>query len=138
MVVSVFLQTGRNVPAKWRPKGGGVVSDEVESLDVPGSALYEALHRETDSYAVTVMIVEAARTKDRLDKLDLILRADVETWAVLVHDLRTEDYELRINSAAAEARQQASVLRQLLAEIRRQQNESEPRSPSDEDGLDDL
>lgn len=112
--------------------------DEVDALDYPGRALYDALHRVTDSYDITSLTIEAARVKDRLDKLDLVLRGDIDTWAVLVHDLRTQDYELRINNAAAEARQQASVLRQLISEIRKQQNGSAEPPKGDEDGLDDL
>ncbi|MFY2788462.1 hypothetical protein [Rhodococcus sp. MALMAid1271] len=98
-------------------------SEDVLNLDAAGRRLYDDLAAETDPYSLTTLIVEAARTKDRLDKLDQLLRGEIETWAVLVHDLRTEDYELKINSAAAEARQLASVLRQLLAEIQRQKGD---------------
>lgn len=64
------------------------------------------------------MLEEACRIKDRLDKLDELLRGDVETWATLVHDLRTQDYELKIDGALSEARQQANQLKQLLIALR--------------------
>lgn len=112
------------------------MSDEVADLGVAGRRLYEALHSDADSYSVTAMLIEACRVKDRLDKLDLLLRGDIETWVVLVHDLRTEDYELKINSAAAESRQQATVLRQLLSEIARQKEPAQPAGDADDlDGL---
>jgi len=66
------------------------------------------------SPAELVLLHEACRTSDRLDKLDLILRGDVDTWAILVHKTRTDDYELKIDSALSEARQQANVLRQIV------------------------
>ncbi|MGN7133394.1 hypothetical protein ACTHQY_08985 [Rhodococcoides corynebacterioides] len=112
------------------------MSGETVDLDAAGRRLFDDLAEESDSYSLTVLIVEAARTKDRLDKLDLLLRGDIDTWAVLVHDLRTEDYELKINSAAAEARQLASVLRQLLSEIRRQKGDA--GGSDDDDDLDGL
>lgn len=68
--------------------------------------------------AQLVLLLEACRTKDRLDKLDELLRCDTEVWATLVHRLRTDDYELKIDSALSEARQQANVLKQLLVSLR--------------------
>ena len=112
------------------------MADEVADLGVAGRRLYDALHSETDSYSVTAMLIEACRVKDRLDKLDLLLRGDIETWVALTHDLRTEDYELKINSAAAESRQQATVLRQLLSEVARQKDPTpDPGGGDDLDGL---
>lgn len=75
---------------------------------------YELL---VDGVRGLVLLEEACRISDRLDKLDLLLRGDVESWATLVHDLRTHDYELKIDAALIEARQQASVLRQLMAAL---------------------
>lgn len=66
----------------------------------------------------SVQLHEACRAKDRLDKLDDILRGDVETWARLVHDLRTEDYELRVDDALQKANTTANTLKQLLAAMR--------------------
>ena len=65
-----------------------------------------------------VTLTEACRAKDRLDKLDELLRGDVDCWARLVHDLRTEDYELRVDAALASANTTATLLKQLLAALR--------------------
>lgn len=62
--------------------------------------------------------MEACRAKDRLDKLDQILRADVDTWATLTHNLRTEDYELKIDAALSQANSTATLMKQLLAALR--------------------
>jgi hypothetical protein len=52
-----------------------------------------------------------------LDRLDALLVGDADVWFHLVHDLRTDSYELRIDSALTEARQQANVLRQLITSL---------------------
>jgi hypothetical protein len=65
-----------------------------------------------------VQLLEACRAKDRLDKLDELLRGDVELWAKLTHSLRTEDYELRIDEALVKANATANVMKQLLAAMR--------------------
>jgi hypothetical protein len=53
-----------------------------------------------------------------LDKLDALLRGDVDIWASLTHNLRTQDYELKIDDALAKANATANLLKQLLAALR--------------------
>lgn len=65
-----------------------------------------------------VQLTEACRMKDRLDKLDEVLRGDVDVWARLVHRTRTQDYELRIDDAAKYANTTANHLKQLIAALR--------------------
>lgn len=65
-----------------------------------------------------VTLLEACRAKDRLDKLDQLLRGDVDTWASLVHNVRTEDYELKIDAALSQANATANLMKQLLASLR--------------------
>lgn len=68
--------------------------------------------------AELVMLEEACRIADRLEVLDEILRGDAEVWARLIHRVNTDDYELKIDSALSEARQQANQLKQLIAALR--------------------
>jgi hypothetical protein len=96
---------------------------------VRGRRLWEAHREQVEGERGLVMLEEAARIADRLDKLALLLSGDEEVWAYLVHDVRTEDYELRIDSALIEARQQANVLRQLVAGL--------PLKESDDSDADD-
>lgn len=105
------------------------------SLAASGEALLTSLASDDDPYELRVLIIEAARTADRLDKLDLLVRGDIDTWCVLTHNLQTQDYELKINSALSESRQQGAALLRLLAEIRKQKT---PSSSDDVDGLDGL
>lgn len=67
-----------------------------------------------------VQLTEACRAKDRLDKLDQILRADVDTWATLVLDVRSDGqvFELRMTQALTQANATANVMKQLLAALR--------------------
>jgi hypothetical protein len=99
----------------------------VADLGERGQRLYDAYASRVDD-AGLVLLEEAARIADRLDKLDALLRGEADVWCRLVHDLRTEDYELRIDSALVEARQQAAVLRQLLVSL------TPSKGPDDGDG----
>lgn len=87
-----------------------------------------------DPPSLTVLVVEAGRIVDRLDDLDAVLSGDVDTWLTIAEG-RDGDINLRVDSALTEARQQASVLRQLLVEIARRRK---PDTTDDDDPLDDL
>jgi hypothetical protein len=92
-------------------------SPEFSGLGPRGSALWSATADEVVGERGLLLLLEACRIADRLERLDEILRGEREVWATLVHNLRTEDYELRIDSALVEARQQANVLRQLIVSL---------------------
>ena len=86
-----------------------------------------------------VLLDEACRTADRLDKLDALLQGDADVWCRLVHDLRTEDYELKIDAALSEARQQAGALRLLIESIRKLAPKGEePAAPTEVSKADEL
>lgn len=96
--------TPAEAPAGFGP-GGKILWDEIAAdhdLDV----------------AQRVTLTEACRAKDRLDKLDELLRGDVETWVSLTHRLMTEDYELKIDQALAAANTTANLMKQLIAALR--------------------
>lgn len=84
-----------------------------------GRALWRAIAKDhTLDGMQRVQLTEACRAKDRCDRLDKILSGDVDTWARLVHDTRTEDYELRIDAALTQANTTANTMKQLLAALR--------------------
>lgn len=62
-----------------------------------------------------VQLEEACRAKDRLDKLDLIIRGDVETWVTLVEGV---EVEVVVDRALDKANTTANLLKQLLAALR--------------------
>jgi hypothetical protein len=97
-----------------------VVSDSVpEGLGVGGRSLWVSVTADHSLDAVQrVTLLEACRSKDRLDKLDEVLRGDAETWMSLTHRVLTEDYELKIDDALGKANQTANLLKQLLAALR--------------------
>ncbi len=64
-----------------------------------------------------VLAGEAARLADRLDRLAQLLSGDVEEWARLQVKADEDTAVLIINGAAAEARQAASTLRGILAQL---------------------
>lgn len=66
-----------------------------------------------------VLLEEACRIADRLDKLDRLIGGDAADWLALVEDRGDpERVVVVIDRALSEARQQAAVLKQLLAELR--------------------
>lgn len=88
-------------------------------LSAGGRNLWKAVTEAHELDAVQeVTLLEACRSKDRLDKLDDLLRGDVDVWSRLVHDTRTEDYELKIDGALSQANSTANLLKQLLAALR--------------------
>lgn len=99
------------------------------ALGARGHRLWDAYHDLVEGQRGQVLLEEACRTADRLDRLDALLRGDADVWCRLVHNLRTQDYELRIDSALTEARQQANTLRQLVASL--------PLKGADDDDHDD-
>jgi hypothetical protein len=89
-----------------------------EGLAERGAALWAALVADRSfSPSAGLLLAEACRIADRLERLDLLLRGEESVWARLVHDLRTDSYELVIDGALSEARQQASTLRQIVATL---------------------
>jgi hypothetical protein len=91
-------------------------------LGVGGRDLWSAV---TEAHTLDapqkVTLLEACRAKDRLDKLDNLLRGDVDTWATLHLDPRSSEgniFELRITQALAQANATANLLKQLLAALR--------------------
>lgn len=85
-----------------------------------GQRLWDAITTDHDDLTATqlVQLEEACRAKDRLDRLDLILGGDVDTWMAVMHNARTEDYELKIDAALSQANATANLMKQLIAALR--------------------
>lgn len=91
-----------------------------QGLGVKGTRLWRELHKEhTFSPAEKVLVEEACRIADRLDRLNALLIGDEEAWAWLRPASPDGDtVNLVIDDAMSEARQQANVLKQLIATLR--------------------
>ena len=84
-----------------------------------GQRLWDAItaaHEELDAQQ-EVQLTEACRMKDRLDKLDELLRGDVGAWAT-IEDFDDRPSVLVISSALDKANTTANVMKQLLAAMR--------------------
>jgi hypothetical protein len=102
-----------------------------------GERLVEDLSRPDDPYSITVMIKEAGRIADRLDRLAALLSGEKSAWAT-VRIGRDGVAELKIDSALQEARAQSTCLRGLLYEIHRERANIQIGSDGDEDDIADL
>lgn len=107
--------------------------EDGDDYDRGGQALFEALHRPEDDGSTAALIAEACRAKDRLDRLHLIVRGDVDTWTRVF----TVDGEavVKLDTAVSEVRQLSTVFRQLLAEIQRRQGDQGVDGDDDLAGL---
>lgn len=73
-------------------------------------------------------LVEACRMKDRCDKLDELLRGDVDAWATLVPmDVEGTELRLQISGALSKANETANSMKQLLAALRLPDSETGKR-----------
>lgn len=64
-----------------------------------------------------VQLLEACRAKDRLDKLDELLRGEIATWAEVEVD-RDGSASLVVDKALDKANATANLMKQLLAALR--------------------
>jgi hypothetical protein len=67
--------------------------------------------------AQRVQLLEACRAKDRLDKLDALLRGEVDAWVDLETD-RDDTTRVVVDGALSAANATANLLKQLLAALR--------------------
>lgn len=89
-------------------------------LGAGGKALWSAItkdHPDLDGPQV-VQLTEACRMKDRLDKLDALLRGEVDTWVEIVTDSDGLPVSLRVDGAMSKANETANGMKQLLAAMR--------------------
>lgn len=90
-----------------------------DGFSAGGMLLWDAVMADHDLDVLQVVtLTEACRAKDRLDKLDSVLRGESDVWMRLTHRVQTDDYELVINQALASANVTANLLKQLLAALR--------------------
>jgi hypothetical protein len=87
------------------------------SLGPRGLRLWLSLSDRVDGERGLVLLEEACRTADRLDRLDSLLSGDTESWARIEDTRDGMPSELIIDSALSEARQQGAALLRLLTSL---------------------
>jgi hypothetical protein len=87
-------------------------------LGTGGRSLWKAI---TDAHeldaAQKVQLEEACRAKDRCDRLDEILRGDLDAWMCIEEPENRPAY-LKIDAALTKANETANLMKQLLAALR--------------------
>lgn len=95
-----------------------------KGLAARGRRLWREIAEEHDLDPMQkVILEEACRTADRLDRLEEKLSGREDAWAHLLSRVDLGDdgmrvIELRVDGALSEARQQQNVFKQLLASLR--------------------
>ena len=106
----------------------------VDEFGPGGTELYGALSRPDDEFSTTSLVVEAARIKDRLDRLHALTSGGADSWCRVFRSDFEGELVLKLDTAVSEQRQLTTVFRQLLAEIERRQGDDSGVG----DGGDDL
>lgn len=86
--------------------------------------------------AQSVLLEEACRIADRLDKLDTILRGDADAWMRFRVDESGTEVTVTLDKVLAEARQQAVALKTIVTELRQSAGKAE--SEREASGSDEL
>ena len=89
-------------------------------LAAGGRALWKGItdaHPDLDPTQL-VQLTEACRAKDRLDKLDEVLRGAVATWVTLSDPNEEGERYVVVDKALDKANTTANLLKQLLAALR--------------------
>lgn len=84
-----------------------------------GAALWRAIVKDHDlDAAQLVQLEEACRAKDRLDKLDALLRGEVSEWVEVLSDEDHLTCRLNVAPALSKANDTANLMKQLIAALR--------------------
>lgn len=134
-----------SAPAKKAAKRAATGRKRVATGTQPSlsAQIRDKLARDGDAVGLTVMIRQAARVADRIERIDAVLSGDADAW-IRVGIPRSDDkrgrivVEVHVADLVKEERQQTALLRTLLSEIHRQRSglPNDPPDPSKED--DDL
>lgn len=84
-----------------------------------GVRLWRDLHGDAQAPELRILLEEACRIVDRLDKLDALLDGSAEDW-IRLQEVQGDPERtiVVIDKPLAEARQQAVALKQILTELR--------------------
>ncbi len=100
------------------------MASQPDGLSPRGAELWVAMNKDrSPSVTESALIVEAARLVGRLDRMDAILRGDVDTWARLTENEQGE-IAVVIDQVATEARLTAGALKAIVSELRQHGDES--------------
>lgn len=88
-------------------------------LGAGGRSLWKAITDDHELDATQrVQLEEACRAKDRLDRLDSLLRGDLDSWLSIQEFDDGRPAVLVINSALTQANATANLMKQLIAALR--------------------
>lgn len=88
-------------------------------LGLKGSKLWREVCKVHDlAQPELVILEEACRIADRLDRLDALLTGNADAWLKFQVNEDGTEVTVAIDSALSESRQQANVLKQLVAALR--------------------
>lgn len=98
---------------------------------VPGAGerLRRELGREQDTFAVSVLIEQAARNADRLDVINDLLSGDSKAWFEV--EIAGQVAEVRVTNLVVEERQRSAALQRSIVDIQRMRGDRPGPAQSD-------
>lgn len=96
-----------------------MATDAPDGLGAGGRRLWDAITDEHElDISQQVQLEEACRAKDRLDRLDALLRGDLDSWLSIQEFDDGRPSVLVISSALTQANATANLMKQLIAALR--------------------
>lgn len=109
-----------------RPAVDRVAMFKPVGLESRGEAVWEELaHGLAGDTGRLLLLAEACRMADTLDRLDEMISADSTVWAQITEDHGDGELVLRIDSALQERRSTLSVLRLTIRQLESEESSSE-------------
>lgn len=102
-----------------------------DRLGPAGERLRASLGAEEDPAWLDLMVTEACRMADRLERFDRLLRGDISTWLYLdLETIESGHVAIVLNNAVSEARQLAGAFARLVADIRKARVQVDATKPA--------
>lgn len=93
-----------------------------------GDRLRAELGREGDSFSVLLLIEQAARNADRLDRINDMLAGDSTAWFEV--EIAGQVAEVRVTNLVVEERQRSAALAKILVDIARMRGDGVKQLPA--------
>ena len=104
----------------------------LDRLNERGRQLFDDLHEDAKKYdpLIEVMIVEACRIADRLERLDRIIEGATTEWIHFRDERGGDGVVVYVDNLLGEARNQATTVKGLISEITKGTTKEQPDEPA--------
>lgn len=117
----------------------GIAGDlDPYGLGFRGRELWVTMRGDSLEPARKVLLIEACRVTDRLERIDRMIRGDRVEWMELISSRDESVVTVVMNVLLAEARLQQNTLKALMAELRQSMGKADQSGSEEKSELDQL